>query len=424
MHMKITQILARTILDSRGYPTVEAELMLADGSTGRASVPSGASTGSREALELRDGNVAYDGKGVQKALTGIRTKITPTILEKEFSSQREFDAHLISLDGTPNKSNYGANAILALSLAFAKAHAIHKNIPLHKHLREEFIFQKEPSIPTPLINVLNGGKHAPHSTDFQEWMIVPLRGETFEEALEYSTRVFYKLREMMNTRGGSGVGDEGGFPLINATSNREALTILTKAVEAAGLIIGKDIAFALDIAASELYDNGIYTLACENKKLSSKEIITYLTELMRDFPIVSIEDGLDENDWDSWKKLNENLGDVVQLVGDDLFVTNTIYIKRGIEERSANAVLIKVNQIGTLSETIDAIELAHSHGMNTIISHRSGETEDVTIAHIAVASGAGQIKTGSLSRTERLAKYNELLRISETVKNFSKPFSR
>lgn len=421
--MKIVHVTARMILDSRGYPTVEAEVVLADGSIGRASVPSGASTGSREAHELRDEGVLYAGKGVEKAIENIKQILAPTILEKEFSSQREFDAHLITLDGTPDKSRLGANAILALSLAFAKANTISAHLPLYQHLRNEFSFTKNLSIPTPLINVLNGGKHAPHSTDFQEWMIVPLRGETFGEALECAARVFYKLRDIMQARGVSGVGDEGGFPINNVTTNREALVVLTQAVQAAGLVVGKDIAFALDVAASEFYNDGVYTLGCEHTKLSSNEMISYLTDLVHDFPIVSIEDGLDENDWGSWKKLTTHLGDVVQLVGDDLFVTNTIYIKRGIEERSANAVLIKVNQIGTLSETVDAIELAHSNGMNTIISHRSGETEDVTIAHLAVASGAGQIKTGSLSRSERLVKYNELLRISETVKNFSKPFS-
>lgn len=422
--MNITHLTSRMILDSRGYPTVEVEITLSSGATGRASVPSGASTGSREALELRDGGTLYAGKGVTHALENIRLIIVPTILEKEFSSQREFDAHLIALDGTGDKSKLGANAVLALSLAFAKACAEHEKLPLYRHLRNEFSFQKEPSLPTPLINVLNGGKHAPHSTDFQEWMIVPLSGITFQESLEQAARVFYSLREIMEQRGVSGVGDEGGFPLVNATSNEEALTVLKEAVKRAGFVPGKDIAFAVDAAASEFYENDTYTLSCDNKKLSSKEMIGYLTHLVQNFPIVSVEDGLDENDWSAWRELTDNLGSSLQLVGDDLFVTNTIYIKRGVEEKVANAVLIKVNQIGTLSETVDAIELAHSHGMQTIISHRSGETEDVTIAHLAVASGAGQIKTGSLSRTERLAKYNELLRIAEEVEGFSKPFLR
>lgn len=421
--MEIYTIIARMILDSRGYPTVEVDLYLTDGSLGRASAPSGASTGSREALEKRDNGVRYNGKSIDSVLQTINTIITPTLVGKHFESQHAFDSHLIALDGTDTKSNLGANAVLPLSLAFAKATAASKKVPLYQHLREEFLFQKEASIPTPLINVLNGGKHAAHSTDVQEWMIVPLTGTTLEEKLEKSARVFYALKELMNARGVSSVGDEGGFPLINAISNKEALVILTSAVTRANLVPGKDIAFALDVAASELYHDGIYTLACDKKKLDSAAMIAYLEDLTQSFPIISIEDGLDENDWDSWRELSTKLGGHLQLVGDDLFVTNPTYIKRGIKEASANAVLIKLNQIGTLSETVEAIELAHSHGMRTIISHRSGETEDTTIAHLAVASGAGQIKTGSLSRTERLAKYNELLRISEVVDVYANPFA-
>lgn len=422
-YMKIERAHARMILDSRGYPTLEVDIHLLGGGFGRASTPSGASTGSREALELRDNGQLFAGKGVATALSHITQEIIPSILAREFASQRELDEHLIALDGTPNKSRLGANAILPVSLAFAKAVASSKGVPLYKHLRETFSFQKEMSLPTPLINVLNGGKHAPHSTDFQEWMIVPKSATTFSEALEHASRVFYTLRDMMYKRGVSGVGDEGGFPIINALSNREALILLIHAVKEAGLVPGEDIVFALDVAASEFYDNGTYKLSCDGTSLTGEEMIEYLANLKAHFPIVSIEDGLDENDWSSWSRLQERLGDSTQLVGDDLFVTNTEYIQKGINEHAANAVLIKVNQIGTLSQTVDAIELAHTNGFATIISHRSGETEDVTIAHLAVASGAGQIKTGSLSRTERLAKYNELLRIEEELPLFSKPFS-
>jgi enolase len=410
------------IFDSRGYPTLEVDVTLLGGGTGRASVPSGASTGSREALELRDGGEKFDGKGVETALTYLRNEVIPSVISREFASQREFDMHLLQLDGTPNKSRLGANTLLVLSLAVAKAIASQRNIPLYQSLRQDFTFQKEPSLPTPLVNVLNGGKHAPHSTDIQEWMIVPVRAETFPLALEQLTKVFYRLREIMHKRGVSGVGDEGGFPIVGAISNREALIMLTRAVKEAGLNPGEDIVFALDAASSEFYEGGMYTLACDGVSYTSDEMIEYLKKLRDHFPIVSIEDGLSEDDWEGWKKLTSVLGTTTQLVGDDLFVTNTTYIKKGIEEHAGNAVLIKVNQIGTLSETVDAIELAHSNGFRTIISHRSGETEDVTIAHIAVASGAGQIKTGSLSRTERLAKYNELLRISEEVPAYSRPF--
>jgi enolase len=420
--MKIVAITPRMIMDSRGYPTVEVDVILEGGVCGRAATPSGASTGSREALELRDSGPLFAGKGVGNALTHIRKEITPMLLNKEFASQRDLDTLLCTIDGTPNKSRLGANALLPISLAYAKAVALQKNIPLYKHLREEFTFQKDISLPMPLINVLNGGKHAPHSTDVQEWMIVPKKATSFSQALEHSSRVFYTLRDMMYKRGVSGVGDEGGFPIVNAISNREALILLTRAVKEAGLIPGEDIVFALDVASSEFYDNGRYTLTCDNGSYTTEEMITYLRGFREHFPVVSIEDGLSEDDWDGWKRLTEMLGATTQLVGDDLFVTNTTYLKRGIDEHAGNAILIKVNQIGTLTETVDAIEMAHSNGFRTIISHRSGETEDTTIAHLAVASGAGQIKTGSLSRTERLAKYNELLRIEEEVKEFAHPF--
>lgn len=411
------------ILDSRGYPTVEVDMMLEDMSFGRASVPSGASTGSHEALELRDNDRDhFDGKGVTKAVAFIHHELSEKIIDKDFTSQREFDTYLCELDGTKNKSSYGANSLLALSLAFAKAVAKSRNLELYEYIRGEFSFTHEMTLPMPMINVLNGGRHASNSTDVQEWMIIPVGATTYNEAIEMGTKVFYQLRTSMGTRGTSAVGDEGGFPLAHVTSNKEALTILSAAVTASGLILGKDIAFALDVAASEFYEDSTYNLACEQKKINSTEMISWLTNLAQEFPIVSIEDGLAEDDWDNWKALTEQLGNKIQLVGDDLFVTNTEFIQKGIDMHVANAVLIKVNQIGTLTETADAIMLAHVHNMRTIISHRSGETEDTTIAHLAVASGSGQIKTGSFSRTERLAKYNELFRISEKINNFSNPF--
>lgn len=412
------------ILDSRGYPTIEVETLLEDGSRGRASVPSGASTGSHEALELRDGGDSFEGKGVQKSLSILQEKILPKILEQDFTSQKQLDAFLILFDGTKNKSYCGANTILAISLSFAKAAAVSKGQELFEYIRSEYIWTHDMSLPLPMINVLNGGKHATASTDVQEWMIIPVGATTYFAALEMGTKVFYCLRKIMATRGTSAVGDEGGFPLQNASSNRDALVLLSQAVHDAGLILGKDIAFGLDVAASELYVDGKYELSCEKKSLSSTELVEMLSSLAEEFPIVSIEDGLAEDDWTSWAELTKKLGSKIQLVGDDLFVTNTTYIQKGIDTKCANAVLIKPNQIGTLSETVEAIILAQSNGMNTIISHRSGETEDTSIAHIAVASGAGQIKTGSLSRSERLAKYNELLRISEKVTTFNNPFLR
>lgn len=411
------------ILDSRGYPTVEVDITLDDMSFGRASVPSGASTGSHEALELRDNDSNhFDGKGVTKAVAFIHNQLSVKIIEKDFASQREFDTYLCELDGTKNKSNYGANSLLALSLAFAKAVSKSRDLELYEYIRSEFTFTHEMTIPMPMINVLNGGRHASNSTDVQEWMIVPVGATTYHEAIEMGTNVFYQLRSRMATRGTSAVGDEGGFPLSGVTNNKEALTILSEAVTASGLTLGKDIAFALDVAASEFYKDNTYNLTCEQKKLSSPEMINWLTDLSQEFPIVSIEDGLAEDDWDNWKVLTGELGNKIQLVGDDLFVTNTEFIQKGITMGVANAVLIKVNQIGTLTETADAIMLAHANNMKTIISHRSGETEDTTIAHLAVASGSGQIKTGSFSRTERLSKYNELLRISESITQFSNPF--
>lgn len=410
------------ILDSRGYPTVEVELTLTEGGFGRASVPSGASTGSHEASELRDDAILYGGKGVEKALSNISSVIAPACIGKAFDSQKSFDAFLRELDGTQNKQVLGANAILAVSLAFAKACAHGSQRELYEYLRAEYPWQNEMSIPTPLINVLNGGKHASASTDVQEWMLVPKKASTFAEAVEKSARVFYTLRDEMKKRGQSGVGDEGGFPLTNANGNEDALKLLSNAVIASGFVPGEDFSFALDVASSELYKDDHYELACDHVTYTGREMINWLQSLSSRYPIVSIEDGLAEDDWASWKTYTQESGSTIQLVGDDLFVTNTFFIEKGIKEQVANSVLIKPNQIGTLSETADAIMLAQKHGYTTIISHRSGETEDVTIAHLAVASGAGQIKTGSLSRTERLAKYNELLRISEKVKNYHNRF--
>ena len=401
------------IFDSRGYPTVEVDCQLEDGSFGRASVPSGASTGIHEAVELRDGGDKYNGMGVEKALKNVHNLIAKEVEGRNFATQREFDQALVLLDGTHNKSNLGANAILASSLSYAKRCATSKNIALYRHLREEYVWSKPMSIPVPLINVLNGGRHASSSTDVQEWMIVPVNDDTFEQAFEKCTKVFYLLRETMKKRGSSAVGDEGGFPLSGVTSNKEALDVLVSVIKESGMEPGKDIAFALDVAASEFFKDEAYHLTCEKKSLNEEEMIEWLIDLSKKNPIISIEDGLSEESWDTWRRLTEKLGDTLQLVGDDLFVTNTKYIQKGGELGVGNAVLIKLNQVGTLTETVDAIELAHKFGMRTIISHRSGETEDVTIAHLAVASGCGQIKTGSLSRSERLAKYNELMRIAE-----------
>ncbi len=411
--MKIQRLTSRMILDSRGYPTVEVDCVLENGCLGRASVPSGASTGSHEAVELRDGEREYNGNGMKKVISNIQGPITRLLVGKDIVSQRDLDSLLIKLDGTENKANLGANAMLAVSLAYAKACALDKKVPLYKHLREIYVWSKEPRVPVPLINVLNGGKHASSSTDIQEWMIVPLRAKSFAQALEQSAEVFYALRDIMKKRESSAVGDEGGFPISNVTSNRDALTILTEAVSKTDLVLGEDIGFALDVAASEFYSDGVYSLQRDQKSLSEREMILYLQELVRDYPVVSIEDGLSEDAWGGWQELTKVLGGAIQLVGDDLFVTNTHYIQRGGDEGVANAVLIKPNQIGTLSETVDAIELAHKLGKRAIVSHRSGETEDTTIAHLAVASGCGQIKTGSLSRSERLTKYNELIRITE-----------
>ena len=408
----IERVTARELLDSRGNPTVEAEVVLAGGARGRAIVPSGASTGAHEAVELRDGEPArYRGRGVQQAVANVQGPLAAAVLGLDASDQQAVDDALIAADGSPNKGALGANAILAVSLASAHAAAAARGLPLFRHLGGD----EASTLPVPMANLLNGGAHAAGSTDFQEFMVVPLGAPSFREALRWSAEVYHALRELLGARGlGTTVGDEGGFaPALGA--NREALELLMEAIAAAGRTPGEEVAIALDPATSELYADGAYALAREGRTLSSAELAELWAEWARDYPIVSIEDGMAEDDWAGWSGLTERLGDSVQLVGDDLFVTNIERLRRGIAERSANAILIKLNQIGTLSETLEAIRLAHEADFATVISHRSGETEDTTIAHLAVASGAGQIKTGAPARSDRTAKYNELLRIEEQL---------
>lgn len=416
--MKITLIHARQILDSRGNPTVEAEVMLENGIIGRAAVPSGASTGSHEAIELRDGDPAnYGGKSVLKAVTNVNDEIATAIVGVEVSDQKAIDDKMIALDGTPNKSRLGANAILAVSLAAAKAAALEKNIPFYVYVNGLAANGNDgATLPVPLMNIVNGGQHAAGSTDIQEFMIVPVGAPTFAAALQMGANVFHALKKVLAAKGyGTTVGDEGGYAPAVKGGNAEALELIASAVAAAGYTLGTDIMFALDVAASELWDaaTGTYRLATENRSLTSAEMITWLNELATKYPIISIEDGLDENDWAGWTAMTQQIPH--QLVGDDLLVTNTAFLARGITEKAGNAILIKPNQIGTLSETIAAVNMAKAAGWHSIISHRSGETEDTTIAHLAVGLGAGQIKTGSLSRTDRVAKYNELLRIEEQL---------
>lgn len=409
----ITRITGRQILDSRGNPTVEADVYLQSGAMGRAAVPSGASTGAGEALELRDGGDAFGGKGVSKAVTVINTQISDLLVGKDAADQKAIDDSMIQLDGTENKANLGANAILAVSLATAKAIAAHKKQPLHQYIAEMTGTQQQ-SLPLPMMNIMNGGKHAAGSSDVQEYMIIPLSATTFSDALRIGTEVFHALAKVLKQEGyGTTVGDEGGYAPAVKNGNREPLELISKAVTNAGYELGKDIALALDVASSELFENGEYNLATEGKKVTSSELIDWYQELAQQFPIVSIEDGLDENDWANWTELTTRIGDTIQLVGDDLLVTNTKLLERAINEKAANAILIKPNQIGSLTETIQAVQMAQNAGWNTVMSHRSGETEDTTIAHLAVGLGCGQIKTGSLSRTDRVAKYNELLRIAE-----------
>jgi enolase len=408
---QIERVHARQILDSRGNPTVEVEVALRSGAHGHAAVPSGASTGEFEATELRDGGERWMGKGVTRAVANVDKEIAGAVVGMDASDQKALDDALIALDGTPNKSRLGANAILGVSLAAAHAQAAEEGLPLWRYLGGE----AARVLPVPMMNVLNGGAHADNKVDFQEFMIVPCGAGSFSECLRMGTEVFHALKRTLHERGlATAVGDEGGFA-PDLSSNEEALQMLVAGIEAAGYQPGSDVAIALDPATSELYRDGSYALEHEGRTLSAEELAAYWADLAARYPILSIEDGMDEQDWDGWKTLTERIGSAVQLVGDDLFVTNTERLKRGIDSGVANSILIKVNQIGTLSETLAAIAMAREAGYTAVMSHRSGETEDVTIADLAVATGCGQIKTGAPSRSDRVAKYNQLLRIEEQL---------
>jgi len=410
---KITQVKAREILDSRGNPTIEVDVILQDGTLGRAAIPSGASTGVKEAVELRDGDKKrYFGKGVQKAVYNVNDIIANALIDVDSSEQAKIDSILIELDGTKNKSNLGANAILGASLACAKASANLLRIPLYRYIGGT----NAKILPVPMMNIINGGKHADNNLDFQEFMIVPAGAKSFSEALRYGAEVFHTLKSVLHKRNSNtSVGDEGGFA-PNLKTNEEALDVILLAIESAGYKAGKDIFLALDVASSEMYNKSKYEFfKSQEKAKSSEEMVEMYKQIIKNYPVISIEDGMSEDDWEGWKLLTAELGDKIQLVGDDIFVTNKEILKKGIEQKIANSILIKLNQIGTLTETLDAVELAKSNGYTTVISHRSGETEDVTIADVAVATNAGQIKTGSLSRTDRVAKYNQLLRIEEEL---------
>ena len=410
--IRIKDVRGREILDSRGNPTVEADVVLDDGSFGRAGVPSGASTGTREAVELRDADKSrYLGKGVRKAVGNVNGAIRDKLLSREFSDQRDLDAALLKLDGSSNKSRLGANALLAVSLATAHAAARSADIPLFRHLGDGT------EMPVPMMNIINGGAHADNSVDIQEFMILPVGATSFREALRQGAEVFHALQSVLKKQGlNTAVGDEGGFA-PDLSSNQAALDTIAEAVEAAGFGLGKDIFLGLDVASSEFYEGGRYQLASEGRDFDAEGFCDYLAGLVDAYPIISIEDGMDEGDWAGWKSLTERLGDRVQLVGDDLFVTNTSILAEGLAKGIANSILIKPNQIGTLSETLDAITMAIDGNYTAVISHRSGETSDSTIADIAVGTRATQIKTGSLSRSDRIAKYNQLLRIEETLGN-------
>lgn len=418
-NMRIEKIIGREILDSRGNPTVEAEVILADGSMGRAAVPSGASTGAFEAVELRDGDKSrYLGNGVKKAVENINTEIASALQGTDAGNQTELDAAMIKLDGTPNKGRLGANAILGVSLAAAKAVAASLNVPLYRYIGGV----NAKTLPVPMMNIINGGKHADSSLNIQEFMIMPVGAKTFSEALEQSATVFHTLKKLLKNDGYvTAVGDEGGFaPKFN--SDTEALDYIVKAIEAAGYLPGEDFYIAIDAAATEMYDEakkagreGEYLFWKAGEYKTVDQMVDFWDDICKKYPVISLEDGLSEEDWEGWKKLTDRIGDKVQLVGDDLFVTNTERIKKGVEGDISNAVLIKVNQIGTLTETLDSIEMAKNNKWTAIVSHRSGETEDVTLADIAVATNAGQIKTGAPSRTDRVAKYNQLLRIEQEL---------
>jgi enolase len=414
----IEQVWAREILDSRGNPTIEAEVILEDGTSGRAAVPSGASTGENEAVELRDGDDGrYSGKGVLNAVQNVIETIGPELEGRDALDQTEIDGIMIELDGTENKSKLGANAILAVSLANARAAAAYQGMPLYRYIGGA----NAKTLPVPMMNILNGGAHADNNVDFQEFMIMPAGSDSFSEALRCGAEIFHNLKKVLKSRGYStSVGDEGGFA-PNLRSNDEAVETILEAIEKAGYNAGEDVMIALDPASSEFYRDGKYVFhKSDNRELSSAEMAEYWADWCDKYPIISIEDGMAENDWDGWKQLTAMLGKKVQLVGDDLFVTNVRFLQRGIDEGAANSILIKVNQIGTLTETLDAIELARTNNMTAVISHRSGETEDPFIADLAVATNAGQIKTGSLCRSDRIAKYNQLLRIEEDLGDYAR----
>lgn len=417
MQTLIESIRAREILDSRGNPTVEVDVALLGGATGRSAVPSGASTGAYEAVELRDGDKKrYGGKGVLKAVDNVNDTIAEAVVGLDAIDQRAVDQAMIDLDGTPNKGKLGANAILGVSLAVARAAASASGLPLYRYLGGP----NAHTLPVPMMNILNGGKHAQGSSvDMQEFMVMPVGAESFAEGLRWGTEVFHTLKNMLHDRGlNTSVGDEGGYaPSLD--SNEAAVAIVTQAIEKAGYRPGQDLVIALDPASTEFFDDGVYRLAGEGRTLTSEELVSYWTEWVGRYPIVSIEDGLSEDDWDSWRRLTAAIGTGIQLVGDDLYVTNTERLARGISERAGNAILVKLNQIGTLSETFDAIDMAHRAGFNAVISHRSGETDDTFIADLAVATNAGQIKTGAPSRVDRVAKYNQLLRIEDDLGGYA-----
>lgn len=406
--LKITHIIGHEVLDSRGNPTVEVDVTLEDGTIGSAMVPSGASTGKHEAVELRDGDKnRYLGRGVQTAVNNVNTLITDHLVGMNANNQADIDQAMIDLDGSPNKSNLGANAILGVSMAVARAAAGSADQPLYSYLGNE----QSNMLPIPMMNILNGGSHADNNVDIQEFMVFPIGANSFSSALQMGVETFHHLKSVLQKKGlNTSVGDEGGFA-PNLRSNAEAVEVILEAIEKTPYTLGKDLFLALDVAASEIYKNGLYHLASEDKQYSSEEMVAYLTSLANQYPIISIEDGLDENDWQGWQQLNSAIGNRVQIVGDDLTVTNLTRLQRAIDENAMNAILIKLNQIGTVTETIQAIELAKANHYGAVISHRSGETEDVIIADFAVAMGMGQIKTGSASRTDRIAKYNQLLRI-------------
>ncbi|MBQ8872030.1 MAG: phosphopyruvate hydratase [Bacilli bacterium] len=405
---KITNVIGREILDSRGNPTVEVDVYLESGAFGRAAVPSGASTGEREALELRDGGSRFMGKGVLEAVKHVNTELRDLVIGMEASDQKALDYAMIELDGTETKSKFGANAILGISMAALKASANEKNMPLYKYVGDG------KTLPRPMMNIINGGAHADNKLDFQEFMIVP-EARTIHDRVRIGAEVFHNLKKVLNSKKlATGVGDEGGFA-PDLQSNTEGFELIMEAINKAGYEPGKDVFIAIDVAASEFYKDGKYVLAGENRSLTTEELIEFYEELCSKYPIISIEDPVDENDWDGFKLITERLGDKIQLVGDDLFVTNKKCLQMGIDNKAGNAILLKVNQIGTITETIETIELAKANGYNTVISHRSGETEDTTIADLAVGLDLGQIKTGSMSRTDRICKYNQLMRIEEEL---------